>query len=381
MALEPVTDGPVTNEPAEANLAATMEAMLLGKTETPPEPQAPAPEPVTPEPAKADPPADPVKELNEEDPTKSKLPIEEEDEAEPTEPEPTGDKVGRRIELLKGEIKTIYKPKITELETTLQTKEARIAELEATAAKAAELEEKIAQYEKEMSVVRLEQTTEFQEMVTKPLKEMSDKVTSIAEAYEIDTAKLVAAVAEPDETKRRALFKDLTSGVDVDVEDQIALRNIAAKTHEIYAKEDELYKNADGALAELAARREGETAAQAAARAEERAKASDVAASAIAKALPFLNDLMPDITKKVKDTPLETLDPTRAAYNALAGEILPKVKKQLTDLTNERDSLLDELSSYRKATPRVGGTMGSTPTNTKHTDLASALMAGMGMTP
>jgi hypothetical protein len=356
-----------------------MEAMLLGKAETPPEPPAPAPEPVTPEPAKADPPADPVKELNEEDPTKSKLPIEEEDEAEPTEPEPTGDKAGKRIQALKEEIKTIYKPKLTELETTLQTKEARIAELEATAAKASELEAKIAQYEKEMSVVRLEQTTEFQEMVTKPLKEMSDKVSSIAEAYEIDAAKLVAAVAEPDETKRRALFKDLTSGVDVDLDHQIELRNIAARTHEIYAKEDELYKNADGALAELAARREGETAAQAAARAEERAKASDVAASAITKALPFLNELMPDITKKVKDTPLETLDPTRAAYNALAGEILPKVKKQLTDLTNERDSLLDELSSYRKATPRVGGTMGSTPTNTKHTDLASALMAGAGL--
>jgi hypothetical protein len=358
-----------------------MEAMLLGKAETPPEPPAPAPDPVTPEPAKADPPTDPVKELNEEDPTKSKLPIEEDEEPAANEPEPTGDKAGKRIQALKEEIKTIYKPKLTELETTLQTKEARIAELEATAAKASELEAKIAQYEKEMSVVRLEQTTEFQEMVTKPLKEMSDKVTSIAEAYEIDTAKLVAAVAEPDETKRRALFKDLTSGVDVDVEDQIALRNIASRTHEIYAKEDDLYKNADGALAELAARREGETATQAAARAEERSKASDVAASAITKALPFLNDLMPDITKKVKDTPLETLDPTRAAYNALAGEILPKVKKQLTDLTNERDSLLDELSSYRRSTPRVGGTMGSTPTNTKHTDLASALMAGMGMVP
>jgi hypothetical protein len=356
-----------------------MEAMLLGKADTPPETPAPAPEPEKPEPAKADPPADPVKELSEEDPTKSKLPIEEEEEPASTEPEPTGDKAGKRIQALKEEIKTIYKPKLTELETTLQTKEARIAELEATAAKTVELEEKIAQYEKEMSVVRLEQMPEFQELVTKPLKEMSDKVASIAEAYEIDTAKLVAAVAEPDETKRRALFKDLTSGVDVDVEDQIALRNIATKTHEIYAKEDELYKNADGALAELAARREGETAAQAAARAEERAKASEVAASAITKALPFLNELMPDITKKVKDTPLETLDPTRAAYNAIAGEILPKVKKQLTDLTNERDSLLDELSSYRKATPRVGGTMGSTPTSTKHTDLASALMAGAGL--
>lgn len=376
MALEPVNTEPVSNTPVEANLARTLEAALLPASE----PAAVVVEPVAPAAPAADPvtPAAPAADEPESDP--NRLPIDEDEPAsDPVEPEPAGDKAGKRIQSLKEEIKTIYKPKLTELEATLQTKEVRIAELEATAAKTAELEEKIAQYEKEISVVRLEQTVEFQETVTKPLKEMSDKVTSIADAYDIDAAKLIAAVAEPDEAKRRALFKDLTSGVDIDVEDNIALRNIATKTHEIYAKEDDLYKNADASLDELAVKRESETAAQMAARSEERSKASDIAASSILKAMPFLSELLPDLTKKVKDTPLETLDPLRASYNALAGEALPKIKKHLMDLTNERDTLLDELSKYQKASPRVGGPIGTTPTTTQHKDLASALMAGAGM--
>ena len=381
MALEPVSDAPVTNTPVEANLAATLESALLGGHTEPvtPEPAAPAtPEPAAP--VTPTPPADPIKALAESDePDPNKLPIDEDEPVETPEPEPTGDKAGKRIQALKEEIKSVYKPKLTELETTLQTKEARITELEATAAKTAELEEKIAQYEKEISVVRLEQRPEFIDAVTKPLKEMSDQVASIAQNYDIDEAKLVAAVAEPDETKRRGMFKSLLSGADVDVEDQIALRTIATKTHEVYAKEDQLYKNADGALAELLAKKESETVAQAAVRAEERSKATDIASASVVKAFPFLGDKLPDLTKKVKDTPFETLDPVRASYNALAGEALPKLKTYLNDLVNERDGLLDELASYRKSSPRVSANGSATPVQGGHKDLASALMAGAGM--
>jgi predicted nuclease with TOPRIM domain len=291
-----------------------------------------------------------------------------------------GDKAGKRIQALKEEIKTSYKPKIAELESTLTAKEARLAELEAQAARTKALEDEVAQFKKEMSVVRLEQTPEFVKEVTEPLKTLSDKVASIADTYGLEQSKLVEAITEPDEGKRRSMFKTILSGVEVDIDHAIELRNIASETHKIYAKQDALFQDADAALAELAARREGETAAQAAARAEERGKAADVAASAITKALPFLNDLMPDLSKKVKDTPFETLDPTHAAYNALAGAALPKVKKELDRLQKEHDAVLDELSRYRKATPRAPGQTGTpSPTPQKHTDLAAALMAGAGM--
>lgn len=382
MALEPVSDEPVTNTNVEASLANTLQTAILGgEPPTPETPSAPAAEtPPTPETPTAPEPEDPLKALaGEEEPDPSKLPIEEEEPAE--EPEPvTTDKAGKRIQALKEVIKTSYKPKIAELEAAVQAKEARLTELEAQAARAKELEDEVAQYKKEMSVVRLEQTPEFIKEVTEPLRTLSDKVASIADTYGLDQSKLVAAIAEPDEGKRRGLFKNILSGVEVDIDHAIELRAIATKTHEIYAKEDALFKDADGALAELAARREGETAAQAAARAEERSKAADVAASAITKALPFLNELMPDLSKKVKDTPFETLDPTRAAYNALAGEALPKVKKELDLKQRELDEALDELSKYRKATPRASGQTGAPPAAPqKHTDLAAALMAGAGM--
>lgn len=384
MALEPVSDEPVTNTNVEASFANTLQTAILGgepsaadAPETPPAPAAETP------PAPETPPTEPVDPLKalagEEEPDKSKLPIEEEEPTE--EPEPvTTDKAGKRIQALKEEIKTSYKPKIAELESTLSAKEARLAELEAQAARAKELEDQVSQMRQEMKVVELRRDPEFIKEVTEPLETLSNKVASIADTYGLDPSKLVNAIAEPDENKRRGLLKDVLSGVDVDIDHAIELRTIATKTHEIYAKEDALIKDAEGALAELAARREGETAAQAAARAEERGKAAEVAASAITKALPFLNELMPDLAKRVKDTPFETLDPTRAAYNALAGEALPKVKKELDLKQRELDEALDELSKYRKATPRASGQTGAPPaTPQRFIELDKALMAGAGM--
>ena len=81
MALEPVSDAPVTNTPVEANLAATLESALLGGHTEPvtPDPVTPAtPEPAAP--ATPTPPADPIKALAEsEEPDPNKLPIDEDE--------------------------------------------------------------------------------------------------------------------------------------------------------------------------------------------------------------------------------------------------------------------------------------------------------------
>lgn len=108
---------------------------------TPPAPAAPEPAAVVEPPAATEPPADPLKEAATPDVPDFKLPIDDEPEPESTTPDPKEKldpvkKVERRIEELKGEVKTKWQPRVAELEqeaaqlkSQLEEKEARIAQL------------------------------------------------------------------------------------------------------------------------------------------------------------------------------------------------------------------------------------------------------------
>lgn len=323
---------------------------------------------------------DPLKEIDKAaDPDQSKLPIDDLAVDDDVEDVPSSDKAGRRIQELKAEIKTSYKPRITELEQQIAERDARLLELKGGSEELEKLRETIKSYETEMSVVKLERTPAFIKEVTEPFDAIQTKTDSIIEQYDLDSKAVYAAFAEPDEGKRRAALKEVTSGLEIDVDDAVELRSLARDVQPLYAKRDELYANADKALAELGARAEQETAAQALARAEERGKATDLVASRVTKALPFLKDLITDeLVGAVKDTDQDALDPQNKAYNHLAGVTLPKLASQYSKVLAERDKLLDEIASYQKSSARVGDGLGSAaPGEGKPKTLLDGLLAGV----
>ncbi len=295
------------------------------------------------------------------DPNHVPLPFDDiEDETPAAEESAPDERVGRRIELLKSEIKTEWKPKVAALEETVKQRDARLAELEAFAKERDELLEAKKSWEAEMSINKLERTPAYQKEVTEPEAEVVASTMDIIERYGLNEKAVFAALEEPDKAKRNAALKAATSGLDVDQDDTYELRVLADKAQKVIGRREELYKNADAALAELSANAEKETAAQAIARAEERGKAVDLVVDRIAKKLPFVADMVREVVGTAKDTNFEALDPQKQAYNVMMGEAFPKLAVAHAKLQAAHDSLLDELASFTKASPRVDGGLSRT---------------------
>lgn len=322
---------------------------------------------------------DPLKEIlsDEEEPTKNKLPIDEETEEVEEIPK---DKAGYRIKELKEEIKTKWKPEIAAKEQELAQVKARLTELEVEAARAKELEEKTKQYEQELSVLELTKTEAWQKEIKEPTRAISDNLVEIADRYGIDYDKLAEAVENRDNKVARAMIKDLVSGMDVSPDDLYEINDLRGKMQPILQRMDDLYANADKALLELKARSEQETAEQIAARAEERRKATSLVAERVAAKIPLLAEEIKTLSSQVGDTDFDALDPQNKAYNALAGNLLPKMLKQLSQLKSEYDTALDELEKFRRAKPNPGGFV-QNGSSAPRKDFMQAVMQDMGFAP
>lgn len=322
---------------------------------------------------------DPLKEIlsDEEEPTKNKLPIDEETEEVEEIPK---DKAGYRIKELKEEIKTKWKPEIAAKEQELAQVKARLTELEVEAARAKELEEKTKQYEQELSVLELTKTEAWHKEIKEPTRAISDNLVEIADRYGIDYDKLAEAVENRDNKVARAMIKDLVSGMDVSPDDLYEINDLRGKMQPILQRMDDLYANADKALLELKARSEQETAEQIAARAEERRKATSLVAERVAAKIPLLAEEIKTLSSQVGDTDFDALDPQNKAYNALAGNLLPKMLKQLSQLKSEYDTALDELEKFRRAKPNPGGFV-QNGSSAPRKDFMQAVMQDMGFAP
>lgn len=304
-----------------------------------------------------------------------KLPVEGE---EVVEPKKGRDLAGDRIKELKDQIANEYSPRIKTLEETITQRDARLQELEGFAAERDELKREREEWESEMKVVKLERTPEFIKAVTEPTKAIETRARELAEAYGMDETKLFRAFTEATEKDRRAALKSATDGMDLDPDDAFEIRDLIKQYLPINEKRDALYADADKALAELAARKDGETAAQAAARAEERSKAVDVVGERVSKALPYLKSHVDALLPTIKSTNFEAISPVDMAYNAMAGTLLAKADKEYKSVRAQLDEALDEIASMKKTAPRVGPGGQVERSNEVPVSLAAAARAARG---
>ena len=315
--------------------------------------------------------------MGDEPPVTGKLPIESGDEP-PVGTKKERDPAGDRIKSLKDEISGVYTPRIKELEETLSQRDARLQELEGFAAERETLKKQQEEWEMELKVVKLERTPEFMKTVTEPIQQIESRARELAEAYGIDEGALFKAFTEGTEKDRRAALKAATDGLDLDVDDSFEIRELIKSYLPIVAKREDLYADADKALAELQARKEGETVQQAAARAEERVKAVENVATRIMTKLPHLKEHVDALLPTIKSFNPDAATPTDIAYNAMAGALLPKLESERRSLRAQLDEALDELESTRKTSPRVGPGGSVTHTTEVPVSLAAAARAAMG---
>lgn len=235
--------------------------------------------------------------------------------------------------------------------------EAKLSEIEARAARAQELEEKIKEYEARATLTDITQSETYQETIVKPLQDIITRSDALAERLGIDPDDLATALEIGDDSQRRARFKELTSGIEVDPDDHYEMRALAERVQPLKAKREEILENADKALAEIEATREKQRRAETLKAAELRKATVDQVAEHLSTKLPFLKSLegvdLDTIVAKAKDTDPSALATHTQAYNTIAGELLPKFIRKYASLTKQVEELSDELSSYKKQTPRL----------------------------
>jgi hypothetical protein len=219
--------------------------------------------------------------------------------------------------------------------------------------------------ESELRVSKIESTREFKTAISEPTKAVVKAISDIAKSYEVRPSTILEAVEETDGVKRRTLLKELTG--DMDAADALSVRMKVDELIQLNGKREELIKDSKTALAALnLAEEESERT--------DRSKYDADAKKAFGEVWGTFQEELP-ILKKIEgnDSWNQTLDQLRAnaekldaepldhrqraalTYQAVTLPLVVQVFKDYVSKTNnEMQSLRDNLSEYRKATPGVG---------------------------
>lgn len=288
------------------------------------------------------------------------LPLDDEaqtpaEEEEPVDTSGMTKSAGLRFKELRGELKAEKQARIAAEQKALQT-EARLKELDGTGAVSEELKQKIASYESELQLSRLEATDAYRTAVTEPLKEVAATADAIAAKYELNADEILDALALTDQAEQDDAFETLLAGVNE--RDKLKIYALAEKLPAIFEQRQKLHENKEQALEELEARK-AETEQQAAAlRAEDRKKATEFVFRRAEAKIPFLKSVEGVDYEAIKghliETDLDTLDLPNKAYNAFSGRALPKLAAAYKAALDEIEKLTDDLDGYKKSSPGVG---------------------------
>ena len=148
--------------------------------------------------------------------------------------------------------------KFKELKSELKTYKTRVAELEKAAEEAKSIaqnpeevermREQLAEYEREISVSRIEVTPEFKRAVLEPTQAILDTASTMAERYKIDARKLVNALREESINEGSDTLTEMAA--DFSERDRVRLYRMADDLADVSRRRDYLRENASKAYAE-----------------------------------------------------------------------------------------------------------------------------------
>lgn len=283
-----------------------------------------------------------------------------EEEKEPEKPTSSDDWSRLR------ESRNRYKSEASEKEAMLREKEAQVAELQAKAARAVELEEKLKVFdeqEKELAVARIESTREYKETIEQPLKAIGQQVEVLVTSNEGDVAAVENMLVEPDPAKQRTMLKEITSGWDEI--DRLDLKKMAEDARTILDKQDSMRTNAHAAQKErdqIAAQRESE---QKDTQKKEFVKVTGDVVKSIREKVPFIplaegeteNDRYSVLAQKVAQVDFDALPPRAKALAAASTFALTHAVKTIglkdAEITSLKAALAKATSGNPSVTPKA----------------------------
>ena len=343
---------PDATEPS--SFEASLEAAFASLDQAPAEPEPePAAEP-EPEPA-AEP--EPVAEESVEQDTGDQ-------ESDPIEDltEDIGDdwtpKAANRFKELKTELKT-NRSELEQLRQQSKEYESKIQELTGLVENkdVEQLQSKLAEYEQQQALSNLEQTQAYQTAVSEPLAALVEQADQIADKYEVDPDALVDIISLDDPQEQEEQLAELLPNASD--RDKARIFRIMEEVDPIIQRREQLYQNADAALAEAKQLEEQQLAANAAEQAQLRQNVTRNVVERVQQKLPFLKGIegldMQAIQQKAAETDPSVLHPVDHAYNAVSAQVFPTVVRQYLEMRKEVETLTDRLAEYEDAEPAMSG--------------------------
>jgi hypothetical protein len=325
--------------------------------------QAPAePEPVAEEPPAAEPEPEPVAEESSEEEQDTGNEEQESDDPIENLTEDIGDewtpKAANRFKELKTELKT-NRSELDQLRQQSKEYESKIQELTGLAENkdVEQLQERLAQYEQQQALSNLEQTQAYQQAVSQPLEALVEQADQIADKYEVDSDALIDVLSLDDPQEQEEQLSELLPNASD--RDKAKIYRIMEDIDPILQRREQLYENADAALAEAKQLEEQQSAVTAAENAQLRQNITKNVVERVQQKLPFLKGIegldMSAIQQKASETDPTVLHPVDHAYNAVSAQVFPTVVRQYLEMRKEVESLTDRLAEYEDAEPAMSG--------------------------
>jgi len=267
-------------------------------------------------------------------------------------------KAANRFKQLKEELKG-SRSELDQLRQLSKEQESKLQELVAIAENKdiEQLQSRIAEYEQEKMFTNLEQTTAYQEAVTKPLATLMEQADQIADKYDIDSNSLIDVLALDDADAQDEKLSELLPNASD--RDKARIYRIIEEINPILERRKTLFDNVEEAAKEAALLEETRQKHDLVERARLRDNVTRNVMERITEKLPFVKTLegldLNAIQNKASSVDPTVIHPVDFAYNAVSAQLLPTIVREYVGLRKEIESLTDKLAEYETAEPKLSG--------------------------
>jgi hypothetical protein len=273
-------------------------------------------------------------------------------------------KAANRFKQLKEELKG-SRSELDQLRQLSKEQESKLQELVAIAENKdiEQLQYRIAEYEQEKMFTNLEQTTAYQEAVSKPLATLMEQADQIADKYDIDSNSLIDVLALDDADAQDERLSELLPNASD--RDKARIYRIIEEINPILERRKTLFDNVEEAAKEAALLEETRQKHDLVERARLRDNVTRNVMERITEKLPFVKTLegldLNAIQNKASSVDPTVIHPVDFAYNAVSAQLLPTIVREYVGLRKEIESLTDKLAEYETAEPKLSGGSPNSP--------------------
>lgn len=224
-----------------------------------------------------------------------------------------------------------------------------------------EMRERLEEQERVLKVSKVEATKEYREAVERPLAQIHDAATKLAEKHGLAKKDVLSILSNEDAEAQAEALSDLAVGLPEF--DKLRLYDLVRENAKVLNLKKRVLGNAEEALRRIETARQQEEEKTREQRSKEFNKAVDSVWKGLEEAVPIFrpqegneawNSQLSQLVETVRSTDVEALDHVGKAQLITRGAVAPILLQMLQDLHAEHQKVVEELNGIREATPRAG---------------------------